>query len=290
MANKFSFIKSLLFLSIISLSTIHSVNSYVLCEDGDSACPDSYICCLKTTGGYSCCSNTRTCCHGGTSCCTKEKSINFLLEPIEGTDSPVISVGAFNLKNTRRDFIDISKEIKNADAIRISSIDNKTAGTNKNKILDLKVIKNIFEFLNSFIEAAKFYENFDNISNCKVDFEKIAENGQEIISLVRKFDIKNLQPQEISDLLQEFSNLFHYASNAVLKCQNIKNDFLDLEKLIKDYLANEDLKLKFIGSLVMNEHLIIQKISDINKQCTNGDFVQCGSSSGELFALVFYVL
>lgn len=295
--------KVLLILSIFSLTTIYSVNSYVLCDDGDSACPDYYICCLKNTGGYSCCSNTRVCCYGGTSCCIKQKSFNFLLES-EETDSPVISVGAFSLKNTKRDFIDFRKQLKNSDinklnasindkfdnsdAIKISEI-KKSKAENK-QILDLKLIKNIYEFANSFFTAAKFYENFDNISNCKVDFEKIAENGQELISLISKFDFKKLEPQKISELLQDFSNLFHYASAAVLKCQNVKSDILDLEKRVKEYLANEDLKFKFMGSLIMNEPLIKQKVEEINEQCSNGDYVKCGTSSGELFSLVFYVL
>jgi len=235
----------------------------------------------------------------------KENSLNFLLEPT-AADSPVISIGAFSIQNTKSQFIDLNKEVKSsintnktnkiisenftndADAIRITSIDKRAA--EKKLILDLKTIKNLFEFLNNFLNSAKLYENFDSFSNCKVDFEKIVENGQEVISLVSKFDIKNLDPQKITEILQDFSNLFHFTSNAVLKCQNIKNDFYDLDKKIKEYFANEDLKVKLVGSLIMNEHLIRQKITVITEQCANGDYARCGDSTGELFALVFYVL
>jgi hypothetical protein len=238
------------------------------------------------------------------SCCTKEKSFNFLLELNE---FPSISVGAFSLKNKRSEFIDVNKITNNRknikkinsnikekfdsananNAISISAIGNKEI-ENK-QVLDLKTIKNIFEFANSFFEAAEIYKNFDNFSNCKIDFVKIAENGKDIISLIKEFDISRIDPQKITGLLHKFSHLFRFLSNAVLKCQNIKNDFLDLQKKVKDFLANEDLQLKLIGSLIMNEHLI-QTINDINEQCGKEDYIQCGKISGELFTLLFYIL
>jgi len=239
------------------------------------------------------------------SCCTKEKSFNFLLELNE---SPKISVGAFSLKNKRSEFNDdnkktnIMKNIKkinsnynekfdyaNAnDAISISVIVNEEI---ENKpVFHLKTIKNIFEFGNSLFKAAEIYKNFDNFLNCKIEFVKFAENGKEFISLIKEFDISRIEPQKITGFLHKLSDLFRFLSNDVLICQNIKNDFLDLQKKVKDYKANENLQLKLIDSLIMNEHLISQKINDINEQCGKEDYLQCGKTSGELFTLVFYIL
>lgn len=323
MANSISW-KILIFLLITLLTIINQVNSYVLCDDGDSACPDSYICCLKKTGDYNCCSNTRVCCYGGTECCIKEKSLNFLLEVAE---IPVISVGAFSIKNTKKEFIDTSKvnnaafdnlkknknvkkekneniekkekinflinknfnsAVNDNNAINISAL-LKSKNENK-KNLDLKTIKSIFEFADGFFQAAKIYENFTNFSNCKLDFILISQNGKEIVELIKEIDLNKIELQKISELLKQFSDLFKYLSNTVITCQNVQKDFLDLENKIKKYLENEELQLKLIGSLIMNEHLIRQKVIEFTEQCRREDFSQCGKIGGELFALVFYVL
>jgi len=93
---KIVFLKFILFLLTI-FSIIHKIQFYVLCEDGDSACPDSFICCKKDTGGFSCCSNTRFCCYGGSRCCAEEKSIKFLLE--KDSKNNTISTNAFFFNN-----------------------------------------------------------------------------------------------------------------------------------------------------------------------------------------------
>ena len=69
-------------------------NSYVLCDDEDTACPSNYICC-KRDKGYICCYQTMTCCNKGESCC----KTGFLSELKNNQEKPKIGVSLLEIRN-----------------------------------------------------------------------------------------------------------------------------------------------------------------------------------------------
>jgi hypothetical protein len=70
----------------ICFTFLSAIYSYVECEDGESACPDGYICC-QTTDCYKCCPDNRYCCKGGNYCCSSPDGLTFLHTQVLATPS-----------------------------------------------------------------------------------------------------------------------------------------------------------------------------------------------------------
>lgn len=248
-------LQKLIFYTLLSTIAISSVYTYVVC-DLSSACPDGYICCLKSTGDYSCCHNSRVCCDEGRSCCSKTflNEIN-LIEKSSPTLHPI---------KTNNKII-LSKQ-------------NSTCTTTE-----------VLMFLEEFLKSSKFYENTKDIKNCEIDFEKLSVYVLDIYNIIK--EIKEVPSTDVMiKLFSEFSGLFHYTSDLVERCRETKTDIFELVNKTKEYITNEEYKFKFVGSMISNKTVIEKKVNEIKEVCLNNDYAKCGSVIGELFSIIFYVL
>lgn len=83
------------FSMLLVLNTLlRHANSFVLCDDEETACPSNYICC-KRDRGYYCCYKTMYCCNNGRSCC----EIDFLGREKNNLDKPKIAVSLIQTRN-----------------------------------------------------------------------------------------------------------------------------------------------------------------------------------------------
>ena len=227
-----SIFKILLNILILYTITLTSVNSYIQCDDGQSACGSGFICCKRSNENYSCCINSRTCCNQGRKCCeTNSLFLNFFVE--NETKNSFNSTDSFKIKE------DSSTKIL-----------NKT----KNKLA---------EFLEKFLTETKFSDYSKNISELKNNLKKISEYSIEAYHIIKSISENDFNIEKISNLLENFSCFINNTSKLIMNFGNVKIDISRLIEKIKYYFSSEDLKYKFIRALIKNKIAIDKKVEEI---------------------------
>lgn len=255
-----SIFKILINILILYSITLTSVNSYIQCDDGRSACGSGFICCKIPNENYSCCINSRTCCNQGRKCCeTNSLFLNFLVE----------------------------NEIKNS----LNSTDSfKIKGDSSTKIINKSIIKKIAEFLEKFLTEIKFSDYSKNISELKNNLKKISEYSIEIYQIIESIKEDNFTTEKLSNLSEKFSGFFNYTSKLIMNSGNVKSDISKLIEKINNYFSSEELKYKFIGSLIKNKIAIEKTIEEIKIYYLSYDYSKFGLTLGELFSIVLFDL
>lgn len=125
---------------LITFSSITYINSYVECDDGESACDNNYNCCKKERSkGYICCHVNYKCCNKGQDCCEKK----------------LLSIAKLGLEKQKYSFSLLEMNAKNSANIE-NSKDNKTFLRTENNVdtIYASIFKNFKNSLKKFKEQA----------------------------------------------------------------------------------------------------------------------------------------
>jgi hypothetical protein len=203
------------FLSIVSIYS----SDYVVCPDEISACPNGSICCLKTTGDYSCCVNTRICCFDGTKCCLENSIKKFFFG------------GSNKNNNINKSIIESETTIKNININKntVSSVKfNNHNSYSKNKK------ENILEnFIKNFEKFKKCIKKFDLLN---IDFNVFIQEIKDFNFEKKKGNLFNIESVfnsiSINNLIEDLIKIEDE------DCREFKNEFIKFKNIIMNYLKD----------------------------------------------------
>lgn len=192
-------IKYICILLILKTFITKVKNSYVLCDDDETACPSNYSCC-KRSKGYICCYKTMICCKNGESCCQNNE---FFSELKKNEEKPKIAFSLIEMKN--------QLENKNATNSFIASEDAN------NNVKDQKgLVEKIHEVLKK-IKAIFINKNL---------------RGQ---SLERLFNLVERIEEFIESVKNSFKDSTYFSSKIVRSNRNL---FVEIEKIMNEFLID----------------------------------------------------
>lgn len=172
---------------LIILSTISYINTYVICEDGESACDKNYHCCKKEKRkGYICCHVSKICCKGGLYCC--EKPPEFRFKEIKGENPKLL----FSILEPKMSFLSPNKT-----ELEENTINNKAENINSSN--EELIIKNIFDNFKNILRQFKLEALMANIPN---------DSYQENLAIKTKTFIEDIKNAIAKKQLDVYSNAF----------------------------------------------------------------------------------